>query len=101
MITSIFDIDGTLANGYMITDFPQYLLKRGMFNGDIATEMENTLKALKSGIISYREAGLRVPGIYAAGIRGQEIKEVRDLAEDYLKGYMKNVFPFTTGRQLQ
>jgi len=94
---AFFDLDGTIARGHMIFDFPSHLLSAGLFG---KTEFEAiTLIQLDFGEkrVSYRQVAERLPALYAKGIRGQKERAVSLEAEKFVERRMDHVFPYALG----
>jgi HAD superfamily hydrolase (TIGR01490 family) len=94
---AFFDVDGTLIKGLIICAFPDYLAGRGFFDKKKNERIQELTHLYGEGKISYRYASVRIPKLYAAGIKGQKQSEIMELASAFLREYSKNVFPYSKG----
>jgi HAD superfamily hydrolase (TIGR01490 family) len=94
---AFFDIDGTLARGHMIFDFPSHLLSAGLF-GKMEHEAITLLhRDFQEKSLSYRQVAERLPALYAEGVRGQKEEAVSLEAEKFVEWRMDHVLPYAKG----
>jgi HAD superfamily hydrolase (TIGR01490 family) len=91
---AFFDLDGTLARGHMIFDFPTHLMDRGLFDKDALDDIRRMREDIRLQRISYRQVAERLPALYAKGVRGQKEKAVSLEAEKFVEWRMDHVFPY-------
>jgi len=91
---AFFDLDGTLARGHMIIDFPSHLLSCGLFLKGKHEQIAQMKQDLRSGRQSYRYVAEHLPALYAEGIRGQKEQAVSLQAEKFVEWRMDHVFPY-------
>jgi len=96
MKASFFDIDGTLINGFLITEFSRYLFKKGIFDKKLLAEIENWIKLYKEDKATYRKIVLEIPKIYSKNIKGLKERDVKNEARKFVKLYLKKIVqPYT------
>ncbi len=86
---TVFDIDGTLYRGYLISDFADYLAKLGKFKRSALRKIELFGKSYKAGKLAYGPAAKGIVDSYGEGIAGQKTQELLALAENFLKENVK------------
>ena len=86
---AFFDLDGTLLRGLMIQAFPRYLADRHKMSEAFPNKIDDVVAAYGKGRISYKEVAIKVPKLYAAGIKGLRIDTVEILAEEFMDTYFK------------
>ena len=64
-----FDIDGTLLRGFIIQEFPRFLVVNGFIETKYSKQIDDVAFNYSSGRITYREAAEVVPSIYASAVR--------------------------------
>lgn len=94
---AFFDLDGTLARGHMIIDFPSHLLSFGLFLKGKHEQIIRMKQDMQGGRISYRHVAERLPALYAEGIRGQKENAVLLEAEKFVEWRMDHVLPYAKG----
>jgi HAD superfamily hydrolase (TIGR01490 family) len=94
---ALFDLDGTMARGHMIIDFPSHLLSAGLFTKKDDMAIVKMAADLKKGAVTYRNVAERIPAIFANGVRGQEEQAVSLEAEKFVEWRMEHVFPYAKG----
>jgi len=92
---AFFDIDGTLIKGLIICVFPDYLAGKGFFDKKMNDRIQELLRLYKKGKVSYRYIAMRIPNLYAAGVKGRRRAEIRKLASAFMRGYRKNIFHYS------
>jgi HAD superfamily hydrolase (TIGR01490 family) len=94
---AFFDVDGTLIKGLLPCAFPDYLTRKGFFDKKKDNRIQELIRLYREGKLSYRYVSVRVPKLYAAGIKGQKHSEIMKLASTFMKEYSKNIFPYSKG----
>ena len=94
---ALFDLDGTMASGHMIFDFPSHLLSAGLFTKDDDRAIVKMAGDLKKGAVTYRNVAERIPALFAKGVRGQEEQAISLEAEKFVEWRMDHVFPYAKG----
>jgi HAD superfamily phosphoserine phosphatase-like hydrolase len=94
---AFFDIDGTLLKGFIICAFPDYLAGRGFFDKRKNERIQELTRLYWEGKISYRHAGVLIPKLYAAGIKGRRQSEIIKLAPAFMREHSRNMRPYTKG----
>jgi HAD superfamily hydrolase (TIGR01490 family) len=98
MRASFFDIDGTLVKGFMIHEFPKHLSEIGAANKNLFQRMEDMLTSYVNKKVTYREAALKAPKLYADCIKGLREEYLTDEAKKFVKAHMKKMSqPYTDG----
>ena len=95
---SIFDLDGTIRNGLLITELPHYLAGKGLFDKGALSDIAQRLKRYEDGLDTYREMGNIIPLIYARGIKGQRCEDVESETAAYVRKTTEDsevLMPFT------
>jgi len=92
---AFFDIDGTLSKGHMIADFPAHLASAGVFRKKEEREVLECMSAFRKGRITYRKVAVELPVIYARGLTGQKVADVRREAVRFVEARMKSVFRYS------
>ena len=96
MKTVFFDIDHTLYDGYLGTDFNLFMVRQ-KYVGDEIIEKEDALVAdYTAGEIDYREAAQRALQIHADCLQGKTVDEVRAIQHEFIKEQDK-FFPWVRG----
>lgn len=91
---AFFDLDGTLARGHMIFDFPAHLLEAGLFDRRVFGEIGRMRADFSAGKLTYRKVAEELPGLYAQGIKGQSTRAIALEAEKFVENRMDKVFPY-------
>lgn len=92
---AFFDVDGTLVKGYIPPAFSDYLAGKGVLDRKKNERIQELIGLYKEGKASYRYVSLRVPKLYASGIKGRRHSEIVRLASVFMKEYKKNLFPYS------
>ncbi len=92
---AFFDIDGTLINGFIICDFPEYLVKKGFFDPEAHKNIQTLLLEYKNGEIEPTVASHEIPIEYALGLKGQNKEKIGVLAARFMSEYKNNVFQYS------
>jgi len=80
---AFFDVDHTIYNGYLCTDFCEFLVEKGYAGADIRLANEELLDQYVAGVIDYREASARALQLFADAIKGRTDKEVAKFQEEF------------------
>ncbi|MBM4248072.1 MAG: HAD-IB family hydrolase [Euryarchaeota archaeon] len=91
---ALFDLDGTLARGHMIFDFPAHLGRAGLFPPASLDEVGKMRADFSAGKLTYRFVAERLPLIYAEGVKGQRAEIIALEAERFVEGRMDRVFAY-------
>lgn len=94
---AFFDIDGTLIKGLIICSFPDYLAEKGVFDRNTNEGIQELTRLYSEGKRSYRYISVRIPTLYAIGIKGRRQLEIMKLAPFFMMEYDKNVFSYSQG----
>lgn len=94
---AIFDLDGTMARGHMIFDFPGHLFSEGLFSKKEHGAIRKLGADFGKGAVSYRHVAERLPAIFAMGIAGQKQSALAVQAEKFVEWRMDHVFPHAKG----
>lgn len=91
---AVFDVDGTLADGFGGIDFVEYLTDEGTFPKRVFDEFIDYAKAYEEGRISYNELMLAATEKYCEGMAGLPVKEVKEAAKKFSEKNAKNIYPY-------
>lgn len=91
---AFFDIDGTLVNGFIICEFPNYLTSKGYFNKESNSKIQEYLIKYKKGEISDSEASIKIPQEYSKGLKGQKEIKIKKLAKMFMDNYRSNFYTY-------
>lgn len=94
---AFFDLDGTMVKGHMIFDFPDHLVRAGLFDSQKYKEIVQQRKDFRAKKITYRNVAERLPTLYAEGVRGQKTTAMMLEAEKFVECRMGNVFCYAKG----
>ncbi|MFH1055471.1 MAG: HAD-IB family hydrolase [Candidatus Altiarchaeota archaeon] len=94
---AFFDVDGTLAKGYLIIDFPHYLHEKGLFNPEEIEFINQQYAGYKKGEITYLTLARSLPEAYARGIKGQKESDVVECARNFVSEHPERAFSFSKG----
>ena len=89
---AVFDVDGTLLEMAIPTDFIEWLVKRKKFPKKVLNEIQTTIRHHGSGKISWSERGNYILNAWAEGFKGKNKKEIEEQAKEFMKEYDK-IFP--------
>ena len=101
---SLFDVDGTLTDGFAIVSFAEYLNSNGEFSDANLTAVLADFAAYKTSDKSsgvYHAFAEQIVDHYAEGLAGSEVMHIQDLAEGFfdkvVAGEIQHytLFPFT------
>ena len=95
VVGAFFDLDGTLIKGLVLTNFIDFLAKKGKFNPYWHKRALALTQRYREGKVSYGEMALLKPEYFARGLNGRKQAEINRLAEDFMAGYFKNLYPFS------
>jgi len=91
---AFFDLDGTMARGHMIFDFPAHLLAAGLFDQQKQEAVTRMRDSFSAGKMNYREVAEALPRLYALGVKGQKAATISLEAEKFVESRMGNVFGY-------
>ncbi len=91
---AFFDIDGTLVKGFLIVDFPKFLLEKKLILSDHFVEIQNIFKSFVSGQLDASVVAKLIPEHFAKGIKGYKIKDMNPLVDQFVKEKVIT-FPYT------
>ena len=91
---AIFDLDGTMARGHMIFDFPGHLMAAGLFNQSAHAGILKMQADFRQDHLTYRDVAEELPRLYAEGVKGQKAATVSLEAEKFVENRMGNVFAY-------
>lgn len=92
---ALFDVDGTLVKGLLIVDFPRFLVGNGLFDRDSERAIRGLARLYKQGKATYRHISMRIPKLYAMGIRGRRRSEILDSAKTFVAANRGRLFPYS------
>ncbi|MEM4728469.1 MAG: HAD-IB family hydrolase [Thermoplasmata archaeon] len=92
---AFFDLDGTLIRGHMILDFPDHLLSAGLFDPEIHRKIREMREDHRTGKLLYRKVAEALPSLYAEGLRGRRVSDVKLVAESFVAERMKEVYDYS------
>lgn len=103
---AIFDIDGSLVDGFLLYNFVEYLVREKLFDRIVYKNMLNVLAKYKNGKISYDIFAKSVIDIYANGLKGKDVKDIENAAKFFvsenkikLYRYAKDLFSLVSNRR--
>jgi HAD superfamily hydrolase (TIGR01490 family) len=80
----VFDVDETLARGWYITKFAEFLHNKGNFSASALARMNEIVMDYNNGKISYEEL-ITVTIIFGEGISGESEADIKSLGETYIR----------------
>ncbi len=86
---AVFDVDGTLLEMAVPTDFILWLVEKNRFPNKTVKEIKKIIKLHEAGKISWKERGYKVLHFWAKGFKGKKKAEIQMLAEEFMKEYNK------------
>lgn len=89
---AVFDIDNTLREGYTLKDFATLLLQEDHFKESAYRGLEEIERLFKG--IDYTKFAQGWVFHYAHGVKGQPVKKVEEIADEYARHHL-NLFPFS------
>lgn len=93
---SLFDLDGTLTKGYMITEFANHLMKKNLFSKKGNNKIKSLKKLFLSKKITYREVAVRLPEIFANSLEGTKSNKVNKETKIFTQKIIDNrLFSYT------
>jgi phosphoserine phosphatase len=81
---SIFDINDCLVDGFLVKDFADYLLMRESFDRACDEAIKLAWSQYKKGALDYEKASNLVLENFALGLRGQQVKKIEQLAQEFV-----------------
>ncbi len=94
MKTVFFDIDHTLYNGYLGTDFNLFMVEQGYAGREVTAKEDQLIEDFKRGTIDYREAARRALQLHADCLKGRPVDEVQKIQLDFAKAAEVRLFPW-------
>ena len=94
---AFFDLDGTMASGHMIFDFPAHLFDACLFGRKQLDDIRRMSEEFGSRQVTYRQVAEALPRLYASGVAGQQEAVVALEAERFVEKRMGNVFHYAKG----
>ena len=91
---AFFDLDGTMARGHMIFDFPAHLLAAGLFTPATHARIVRMQDGFRKKRLSYRDVAEELPRLYALGIKGQKTLTIQLEAEKFVENRMGKVHSY-------
>lgn len=92
----MFDVDGTLTNGFYIVKFSEFLFKGDLFPKNNLKEIENSLSKYKKGKnYAYEQFAWDLINAFGEGIKGRNKENISKLADKYMKENREDKFEFT------
>ncbi len=91
---AFFDLDGTMARGHMIFDFPAHLAAAGLFSKPVSARILKMQADFRQQRQTYRDVAEELPRLYARGIKGQDAAAIAPEAEKFVEHRMGNVFAY-------
>ncbi len=88
-----FDVDNTIYDGYITSDFYLFLADEGIFSPHIYEEERNIVKEFQAGKISYAESGYRAIGLTAKYLKGQTLAALATYQKKFLQTRIR-LFPW-------
>jgi len=93
---SLFDIDGTLVDGVIPTEFAEHLAENGLFEKRLLGDMVTLLDLYRKGKKAYNSVAMEIIRFYAKGIKGQSEERVREEAQRFYEKPAPKFFPYAT-----
>ncbi|MEM7815059.1 MAG: haloacid dehalogenase-like hydrolase [Candidatus Aenigmatarchaeota archaeon] len=99
---AVFSVNGTLVDEFLVKIFAEYLALNGKFDKKAWQEIEILGTAHKKGSITYDRYVAKVVELYADGLKGQMVEDVKALARSFVEegrvpvfGRSKRLFNWT------
>jgi HAD superfamily hydrolase (TIGR01490 family) len=91
--TVFFDIDYTLYDGYLGTDFNLFMAKHKYASQNVIANETRLMNEFTDGVINYREAARRALQLHANCLKGRTLEEVQKMQLEFAKEQSK-IFPW-------
>ena len=88
-----FDIDNTIYDGYVTSDFYLFLADKGVFSPHIYEEERSIVKAFEEGKINYAESARRAIELTAKYLKGQTLATLAIYQKKFLQSKV-HLFPW-------
>jgi len=75
---AFFDVDNTLVDGFLLIDFINHLVGKGLFEREQLDYINNLARLVGSGQMGYREGAPLCIEAYGKGLKGQRCSDVAD-----------------------
>ncbi len=82
---AIFDVNDCLVDGFLITDFSDYLSIRESFSKECSEAIRLAWLQYKKGELDYDKAANAAIGKFALGLKGQPVEKVAKMAADFVE----------------
>jgi HAD superfamily phosphoserine phosphatase-like hydrolase len=82
---AFFDINGTLVDSFLVRIFAEYLTFNGKFEKEKWHEIQMTRAAEKKGAIAHDRYIAKTLELYAKGLKGRTVEEIRALAHNFVE----------------
>lgn len=92
---AIFDVDGTLVNGFLIVQFSKFLTDSGCFNKKIFDKIMVATNEYDSGQRDYISVANKIVEAYAEGMKGQKISTIKRHAKKFIENERIPLFKFS------
>jgi len=93
---AFFDIDGTLLRGFIIQEFPRFLVTEGFIEPVFPDQIDKAISSYYSGAASYREIAEVIPRLYASALEGRGVDDVKELAKRFIEVYLpQRILPYS------
>lgn len=90
---ALYDLDGTLSQGFISLAFMDYIHDRGLYADDDYQHQQDILAQYKAKTLSYDNWVTEWGTTWAHGLKGQQETEVRAAAKEFFETYKPNLYP--------
>ncbi len=102
---AVFDVDGTIVEGFLIYNFATSLRKNNLFDKLCYDEMMRSISLFKEGKIEYFSFASRILDLYARGIAHQRVDNINKAADIWsdniiVYNYIKKVVPLLSNTRI-
>lgn len=90
----LFDIDGTIYDGYLIFPLSKYFVKKGLISNEVLTSLKNAATRYRAGKQGYEFTQKQVNKILIEGLRGRRYTNITSLAREFIDSQEKNFYKY-------
>ncbi len=95
ILTSFFDLDGTLSKGLLITEFSKHLVSTNLFPKENYSEIEKWNKLYLEKKVTYRKIAIEKPKIYAFSLKNRAVDDIKREAKVFVEKVKENLlYPY-------
>ena len=92
---AFFDIDGVLTKGFLIDDFWNHMVEKGIIRKEAGQKRKKLMQGYKNGQTPYVEFITKAPELIAAEINGMKHSKIKKEMKDFLHKRKINTFSYS------